>query len=96
MESRKRKRKYCKHCDSWLAKSTYYLHRKLFYDSQSKVWRKEIEAPSTYTDTSSESDVDVEDENCVGEIEIDGREQLSSDNCDEDETLESQGDLRST
>ena len=28
---------------------------------------EEIEAQSTYTDTSSESDVDVEDENCVGD-----------------------------
>ena len=97
MQNRKCGRKYCKHCDNWLAKSTYYSHRSQFYDKQLKVWRKDIKASETYTYTSSESDVEMEDGElqyyeCIGDNESGGGEQLNGDDCDKS-PLESQGHL---
>lgn len=101
-ESRKRGRKYCEHCDSWLAKSTYYLHRSQFYDEELNVWRKDIKASSLYACTSSDSEVEVEESGSGEHFNSDDRADLSlgdlSDLCDDiDESpLESQGHLRSS
>ena len=91
MESRKRGRKYCEHCDSLLAKSTYYLHRSQFYDTESNVWRKDIETPRVYASTSSESDSEMADDlryYCMGDNKSQrGGEQFASESdSDSDES----------
>ena len=51
--SRKRDRRYCAHCDTIVASSTYYLHRANFYDADSKTWVKQAKLAEVYC-TSSE------------------------------------------
>ena len=92
MESRKRGRKYCEHCDSLLAKSTYYLHRSQFYDAESNVWRKrkDTEVPGTSSESDCEMEDDLEYYDCVGD-NASGGEQFNFD-CHSDESpLESHG-----
>ena len=51
--SRKRDRRYCDHCDTIVANSTYYLHRANFYEADSKTWVKQAKVAEVYS-TSSE------------------------------------------
>ena len=80
MESRKRGRKYCEHCDSLLANSTYYLHRSQFYDAESNVWRKlkDTEVPGTSSESDCEMEDDLEYYDCVGD-NASGGEQFNFD-----------------
>ncbi len=32
---------WCGHCDKVLSKTTFYQHKKLYYDSTKSVWSKE-------------------------------------------------------
>ena len=95
-ESRKRQRKYCEHCDCFVAKTTYYIHRNQFYDKETNVWKKDNKRSCAYTDTSSDSDVEIEDGlHCYDSVaennenSDDGGKQLNcDDSCDSDESPE--------
>ena len=34
----KTKRYLCGHCNEWLSKTSYYNHRKLYYDTKARNW----------------------------------------------------------
>ena len=34
------KRYLCRHCDQFLGRSSYYSHRKFYYNSETKQWSK--------------------------------------------------------
>ena len=35
------KRFFCEHCDQELSKTSYFKHKKLFYDKKCRTWKKE-------------------------------------------------------
>ena len=76
----KRRRVYCEHCVEYLKKSTYYRHKRRFFDPQSKTWAKEIQAldedPSTSTSLDSNDEIPF--------------------NCDFEESVVFESDLRVT
>ena len=36
-----KRRKYCNHCDTYLGKSAFYVHRSKYYDPVTDEWKKE-------------------------------------------------------
>lgn len=35
------KRYFCEHCEQELSKTSYFKHKKLFYDKKCRAWKKE-------------------------------------------------------
>ena len=68
MDGRKRERKFCEHCDTLLAKSTYYEHRSQFYSKETNTWEKLRQVGqivSNVSSSSGESDSSEEDDRMV-------------------------------
>jgi hypothetical protein len=51
MASTTAKRYFCDHCEQQLSKTTYFKHKRLFYDRKSESWKKER---VHYTDSSED------------------------------------------
>ena len=38
----KSKRVYCPHCDEYVARSLYYLHKQLYFDCNRETWKRSV------------------------------------------------------
>lgn len=56
-----RKAYLCGHCDQELSKTSYYQHKKIYFDTTKKEWRKEMIRPLAEVEefTFEDSDMDI-------------------------------------
>lgn len=54
----KRRRNYCKHCESHVSKSTFYRHKSQFYDVSTRTWIKAVDAHVECSSSSLDSEDD--------------------------------------
>ena len=54
---------FCPHCEQYLAKSTFYRHRREFYNPITKIWDKQKTFIPRRDETTSTDDFDMEQDN---------------------------------
>ena len=57
------KRYFCEHCEQQLSKTSYFKHKRLYYDRKSETWKKER---VHYTDSSEDFNEFQVAESCQG------------------------------
>ena len=54
--SDEKKRVYCEHCNEYISRSLYYLHRRQYYDPKQRKWSSDRIYTSPYSDSEEESE----------------------------------------